>query len=185
MNYTAHLEQTQPAGTVRPSQHCANMSTNSSNASDGVTGPQPTVTDEPFVFKEPVEIHFDGAHSTGRNAAAVGFVLTDATGRVLTRENFEIEYTTSVQTEFKALIHALNTAKDIGIRKLKIFGDCSPVIDLVRGDVDTSKDALATITETARTILTTFDTYDIDHTDRTENELADGLAVTALDNAAQ
>lgn len=159
------------------------MSTNSSNASKGVTGPQPAATDKPMVFKEPVEIHFDGSHSSGKNSSAVGFEITDATGNVLTRDHFEINYTTSVQTEFKALIHALNTAKDIGIRNLDIYGDCSSVIELARGDVNTNKEELATLTERARKLLDAFENSSIAHVNRTRNSIADSLAHTALDNS--
>lgn len=179
---TPPLENTHQAGVTYPSQHCATMSINTSSTNTGVTDLQPTVTDDPQVFKEPVEIHFDGSHSTGKNLAAVGFIITDATGRVLEHNNFEIDYTTSVQTEFKALIHALNAAKDIGIQNARIYGDCSSVIELARGDV-TTKDDLATVTDTAQSTLSTFDSYVIAHIDRSQNTLADSLSHTALDNA--
>lgn len=159
------------------------MSTNSSNAIDGVTAPEPPTTGDTNVFKEPVDIHFDGSHSTGKNAAAIGFVITDANGSVLTRKNFEIDYTTSVQTEFKALTHALQAAKDLGVQNMRVYGDSLSVIELARGDVETNKPALKTLTHQARTLLTAFDNYYLNHVKRSQNSVADSLAHTALDNA--
>lgn len=161
------------------------MSTNSSNASRGVTAPQPAAPTDPLVFKEPVQAHFDGSHSTGKNRCAVGFVLTDATGKTLVRNHFEIDYTTSVQTEATALIHALNTAQDLGVRHLNIFGDCSSVIEIVRGDASTSKEDLRTLTDTAQSLLNNFEKTTLEHIKRSQNTTADSLAHTPLDTPLQ
>lgn len=159
------------------------MSTNSrGNAQPGVTAPQ-TPDSDTLVFKEPVEIYFDGSQSNGKTASAIGYVLKDATGRELTRQHFEIDFTTSVQTEFKALIHALETAYEFGINKLEVYGDCSSVIDLTTGDATTNKPPLQRITNRAQALLNDFSESTIKHITRSDNHPADSLAHTALDNA--
>jgi ribonuclease HI len=83
-------------------------------------------------------MNFDG--SKMRGGLGSGIFLISPKGDKL-HYVLQIHFTTSNNfAEYKALVHGLNLAKEIGIRRILCFGDSDLVVHQVSGDWD-AKDA--------------------------------------------
>lgn len=76
---------------------------------------------EPSKLVDAWSLHFDG--SKCKEGAGAGCILTDPKGnRSLIACRLEFECINNTM-EYKALIHGLNKAIDLRVRKIQIFGD--------------------------------------------------------------
>ena len=78
--------------------------------------------------------------------------------------------------EYEALIHGLNVAKEIGIRRIVCYGDSDLVIQQTSGNWDALDANMAAYRFHVQKISGHFDECKFRHVRRTENESADMLS---------
>ncbi|RLN01809.1 ribonuclease HI [Haloarcula sp. Atlit-7R] len=128
-----------------------------------------------------VHAYFDGASRGNPGPASVGYVLVDDSG-IVTEGGETIGTATNNQAEYKALIRAIEVARDYGFDDVHIRGDSELIVKQVRGEWDTNDPELRENRVRVRELLTDFDDWQIEHVPREINYRADELANDALDD---
>jgi ribonuclease HI len=128
-----------------------------------------------------VHAYFDGASRGNPGPASVGYVLVDDSG-IVTEGGETIGTATNNQAEYKALIRAIEVARDYGFDDIHIRGDSELIVKQVRGEWDTNDPELRENRVRVRELLTDFDDWQIEHVPREINDRADQLANDALDD---
>jgi len=128
-----------------------------------------------------VHAYFDGASRGNPGPASVGYVLVDDSG-IVTEGGETIGTATNNQAEYKALIRAIEVARDYGFDDIHIRGDSELIVKQVRGEWDTNDPELRKNRVRVRELLTDFDDWQIEHVPREINDRADQLANDALDD---
>jgi probable phosphoglycerate mutase len=134
---------------------------------------------------EALAIWFDGAsRGNGRAGAraAIGAVVRDArTGERLAVVACTIGEETNNVAEYRALLAALDAARQFGARRLRIHGDSALVIQQLRGAWKVKAAHLAPLIHEARLALANYDEVQLEQVPRAANAEADALANAALD----
>ena len=78
--------------------------------------------------------------------------------------------------EYEALVHGLNVAKEIGIRRIECFGDSNLVVQQVSGNWDALDANMALFRFHVQKISGFFEGCEFKHIPREENEAADILS---------
>ncbi|EMA19782.1 MULTISPECIES: ribonuclease HI [Haloarcula] len=128
-----------------------------------------------------VHAYFDGASRGNPGPASVGYVLVDDSG-IVAEGGETIGTATNNQAEYKALIRAVEVARDYGFDDVHIRGDSELIVKQVRGEWDTNDPDLRESRVRVRELLTDFDDWQIEHVPREINDRADELANDALDD---
>jgi ribonuclease HI len=128
-----------------------------------------------------VHAYFDGASRGNPGPASVGYVLVDDSG-IVAEGGETIGTATNNQAEYKALIRAVEVARDYGFDDAHIRGDSELIVKQVRGEWDTNDPELRENRVRVRELLTDFDDWQIEHVPREINDRADELANDALDD---
>ncbi|EMA00888.1 ribonuclease HI [Haloarcula vallismortis] len=128
-----------------------------------------------------VHAYFDGASRGNPGPASVGYVLVDDSG-IVTEGGETIGTATNNQAEYKALIRAIEVARNYGFDDVHIRGDSELIVKQVRGEWDTNDPELRENRVRVRELLTDFDDWQIEHVPREINDRADELANDALDD---
>jgi len=128
-----------------------------------------------------VHAYFDGASRGNPGPASVGYVLVDDSG-IVTEGGETIGTATNNQAEYKALIRAIEVAREYGFDDVHIRGDSELIVKQVRGEWDTNDPELRENRVRVRELLTDFDDWQIEHVPREINDRADELANDALDD---
>ncbi|MDS0221968.1 reverse transcriptase-like protein [Haloarcula sp. S1AR25-5A] len=128
-----------------------------------------------------VHAYFDGASRGNPGPASVGYVLVNDSG-IVTEGGETIGTATNNQAEYKALIRAVEVARDFGFDDVHIRGDSELIVKQVRGEWDTNNPELRENRIRVRELLTDFDDWQIEHVPREINDRADELANDALDD---
>jgi ribonuclease HI len=108
-------------------------------------------------------------------------VLVNDSG-IVTEGGETIGTATNNQAEYKALIRAVEVARDYGFDDVHIRGDSELIVKQVRGEWDTNDPELREHRVRVRELLTDFDDWQIEHVPREINDRADELANDALDD---
>lgn len=147
-----------------------------------VQGPSPT--DVTLLLQEGggrAHVYFDGASRGNPGPAAVGWALVTSDG-IVAEGSERIGTATNNQAEYRALIRALEAARDYGFDEVDVRGDSQLVVKQVRGEWDANDPTLREHRVEARELLSAFDRWSIAHVPREINERADELANEALDD---
>eukprot|EP00253_Pinus_taeda_P012019 PITA_12019 len=130
----------------------------------------------------PCRLYFGGACRGNPGNAGIGFLLIDSKGEVIERFSSFLGYQfTNNAAEFKALICGLQHAKDHGITAIKAYGDSELVCRQVNGDCKIKKEWLWRYCVEAWQLLDRFESHEVVHVRREENEAADALANQGID----
>jgi ribonuclease HI len=151
-----------------------------------VTAPEP----QPSLFpagwnadpKTEYVLYSDGASRGNPGAAAIGFVLLDPSGRELIAEGRAIGKQTNNVAEYTALLRGLETALELGVRRLRVRMDSELVVRQLQGIYRVKNAGLRPLFEAVQRLCRRFATCRIEHVPRAENARADALANQALDN---
>jgi len=82
-------------------------------------------------------------------------------------------------TEYEALLLGLNSAKDRGIRSIKVFGDVDLIIQQVNKTFQAKHPRLKAYSDEVWRIRDSFDSFCISYIPRAQNQLSDSLSVFA------
>jgi ribonuclease HI len=132
-------------------------------------------------LNEVLTLEFDGGSRGNPGPAGIGVVVRAADGTpVVTLGRFIGKATNNV-AEYRALITALEEAKKLGARQVYIRGDSELIIKQMKGIYRVKHPDMKVLYDEAKSVLSAFDGYKIDHNLRHKNELADKLANLAMD----
>jgi ribonuclease HI len=127
-------------------------------------------------------IHIDGA-SRGNPGDAAYAVVIDVPGRGPIEESGVLGKETNNVAEYTALIKALEKAKHLGLRKLRIHSDSELIVKQVRGEYKIKNDDLKWLADEAKTLMKNFAAVTLTHVRREQNKRADELCNQVLDAA--
>jgi len=136
--------------------------------------------DQPKKIRK-LKIFFDGASRGNPGPAAIGVVLSGASGKVVRELSESIGKTTNNFAEYTALIRALEEAKKLGADVAECFSDSELVVKQMTGVYRIKSEALLPLARKAMSLSSQFDDFSIRHVPRSKNRLADKLASEALD----
>ncbi len=132
-------------------------------------------------------MYCDGACSGNPGKSGIGVVINlaeeDAVRMGKNKEYRISEYigiATNNIAEYSAFIKGLETAKSIGIRKIKVFLDSELLVKQMNGIYKVKNNKLIPLFNRARDILKAFESYTITHVRREINKEADSLARQAV-----
>ena len=127
-----------------------------------------------------VVIFTDGAAEPNPGPAAIGVIIKDEQGRVITSISQPIGRTTSNQAEYRAIIAALEKAIELGAKQVDIRLDSQLVVRQINGEYRVKKAALKPLYQQAKHLLSLLEGFTITHIPRQQNTEADNLASIAL-----
>ena len=126
-------------------------------------------------------IHTDGASRGNPGEAGAGAVISDSQGRTLKELKLYLGMASNNVAEYRAAIHALERALELGARSVTLYLDSELVVRQLRGEYRVREPHLKTLHQKAQEILNRFSQYSILYISREENRRADQLANEAID----
>src|SRR5215210_4212488 len=136
------------------------------------------------LMDELITVEFDGGSRGNPGPAGIGVVLRAADGTPLVTLGRFIGRATNNVAEYKALITALQKAKELGAKRIKVLGDSELIVKQMRGEYRVKNPDLRVLYDEAQELYESFDAATIDHNYREDNSLADKLANLAMDRKA-
>jgi ribonuclease HI len=133
---------------------------------------------------EIITLQFDGGSRGNPGPAGIGVVLRAADGTVVGQLGRFIGRATNNVAEYRGLITALQKAKEMGVRRVKVLGDSELIVKQMRGEYRVKNPDLRVLYDEAQDLFNSFDAATIDHNYRADNSLADKLANLAMDRKA-
>jgi ribonuclease HI len=125
-------------------------------------------------------IYTDGASSGNPGPAAIGAVIQDGQGRVISRISRRIGRATNNQAEYRAIITALEEAVRLGAGKVDIKSDSELVVKQLKGRYRVKKATLRPLYQEVVKLVGALEAFTITHIPREQNREADRLAGKAL-----
>ena len=127
-------------------------------------------------------LHVDGGARGNPGPAAIGVVVSDPGGGVVDEVAERIGVATNNVAEYRAVLRALERARELGASEVEIVGDSELVARQLAGAYKVKHPALRPLYEQALGALREFDTWSIRSVPRAENADADALVNSALDS---
>jgi len=128
-------------------------------------------------------LYTDGACRGNPGVGGAGAILVDPKGRVVCSLKKFLGLCTNNIAEYKALILGLEAAVERRPKKLHIFIDSELLVKQVDGSYRVKHENLKPLMVKVRDLLSSLESYTIQHIDRSENKKADELANEAIDEA--
>ncbi len=122
----------------------------------------------------------DGASRGNPGPAAAGFVLTDLAGNKLQARAFFIGNNTNNIAEYTGVIKALEGAKQIGARQLRLFSDSELLVRQLNGQYKVKSERIRPLFQRVIELLGEFEDWAVQHVMREQNREADELVNQAL-----
>jgi ribonuclease HI len=133
---------------------------------------------------ETIRIFCDGGSRGNPGPAAIGALVYDGSTDPPTRlatVSERIGETTNNVAEYRALIAALEAAREFGGRRVEVRADSMLVVEQLRGTWKVKQAHLRPLVDEARALLAAYDEVDLAHVRREQNAEADALVNAALD----
>jgi ribonuclease HI len=129
-------------------------------------------------------LEFDGGSRGNPGPAGIGVVVRAADGTPLVTLGRFIGRATNNVAEYRALITAMEKAKELGATRIAIRGDSELIVRQMTGQYRVKSPDLRPLYEDAQDLYHAFDEATITHNLRHHNSLADKLANLAMDRRA-
>ncbi|HET9094454.1 MAG TPA: ribonuclease HI family protein [Solirubrobacteraceae bacterium] len=126
-------------------------------------------------------LHVDGGARGNPGPAAIGVVLSDPEGALVTTVSDRIGETTNNVAEYRALLRGLELAAEHGAREVHVVNDSELIARQVTGVYRVKHPAMRELHREAVALLDRFDRWSIESVPRAENAQADSLVNEALD----
>jgi ribonuclease HI len=126
-------------------------------------------------------VNFDGGARGNPGPAAVAAVVATPDGDVVTERGEHIGDATNNVAEYKALILALELARELGAAEVDLIGDSELIVRQVRGEYKVKQAGLRPLHAEALEALREFDRWSIRNVPRDDNAAADALVNETLD----
>lgn len=134
---------------------------------------------------EKVVVHVDGGARGNPGPAAVAAVATDPDGNTLGERSAYIGEATNNVAEYRAVLLALELARELGAREIEVVNDSELVARQIGGEYKVKNAALKPLFLETMRELRGFDRWAVRNVRREHNVRADELVNEALDEAAQ
>jgi len=131
--------------------------------------------------KEIITLEFDGGSRGNPGPAGIGIVVRAGDRTPLVTLGRFIGRATNNVAEYRALITAMEKARELGARNIVIRGDSELIIKQMRGEYRVKHPDMKELYDEAQSLVSDFDSVKIEHNLRHKNELADKLANLAMD----
>ncbi len=128
-------------------------------------------------------IQTDGAADPNPGPASIGAVLKDEHGDVVSRVSRYIGEATNNQAEYRAIIAALERARELGANRIELHSDSELVVRQLSGQYRVKSAGLASLYFRVNQLRESFDEFRLKHMPGVENE-AHVLAQAALKRAS-
>jgi len=120
------------------------------------------------------DMHVDGA--VNEKGSGVGIALSSPEGdKVKFALKFDFN-TSNNEAEYEAMIHGLQIAKDLEIKKLKVYSDSQLIVNQMKCEFQAKGEKMSLYAEKARNLANEFELCEITQVPRAMNEEADALA---------
>jgi len=126
-------------------------------------------------------IHSDGGARGNPGPAGIGAVLQDEAGQVVLEISRYLGETTNNQAEYKALISALEKAKELGAEEIECYLDSELVVKQLNREYKVKSPELAPLFLDVHNLTLSFKKIKFIHVRREYNKAADRLANEAMD----
>ncbi|MEA1995188.1 MAG: ribonuclease HI family protein [Campylobacterota bacterium] len=124
-------------------------------------------------------INTDGSSLSNPGPAGIGIVVYNDQNDIIEKISKYIGKATNNVAEYKALIEALNFAKDFGADKVRIKSDSELIVKQINGNYMVRDKKLKILLKEALNLIEKIPTFSIIHIPREENKIADNLAKRA------
>lgn len=128
-------------------------------------------------------LYTDGACRGNPGQGGAGAVLIDKKGNICATAKHSLGLCTNNIAEYKALILGMEEALKRQCRNLHIFLDSELLVNQINGIYKIKNENLKTLMRDVRKLLSYFESYTVEHIDRSRNTIADRLANEAIDEA--
>ena len=128
-------------------------------------------------------LHVDGGARGNPGPAAIGVVISQPDGMVLDELAERIGLATNNVAEYRAVLRALERAKELEATEVEIIGDSELIARQLNGVYKVKHPAMKPLYEQAREALAGFGRWRIQTVPRAQNARADALVNAALDAA--
>ena len=125
-------------------------------------------------------IFCDGASSGNPGNAGIGVVINHHDGSPVCTLSEYIGTATNNVAEYTAFIAALEKARLLGIKRIKVFLDSELVVKQINGLYKVKNANLMPLWMRAKKLLAEFDSFTVSHVMREMNKEADALATKAV-----
>ena len=126
-------------------------------------------------------LYCDGASRGNPGLAGAGVVLIDPNGEVREEHQEFLGQATNNVAEYRALLIGLKRARDLGIRKLRVFSDSELLVRQINGSYRVKQPHLLALWQEAQRELHQFESHGVTHVPRELNRHADRLANQGID----
>lgn len=128
-----------------------------------------------------VRAWIDGGSRGNPGPSAVGVLVEDAGGETLATVSEVIGVATNNVAEYKALLAALEKARELGATEIEVVSDSELLVKQILGQYRVKNAGLRPLFVEAKRRSGEFSRFSIRHTGREHNVKADGLVNMALD----
>ncbi len=128
-------------------------------------------------------LHVDGGARGNPGPAAIGVVISDASGRVVDELSERIGPATNNVAEYTALLRGVQRARELEATELEIVGDSELIARQVSGQYKVKHASMRPLYDQAMAELGGFERWRIRTVPRAQNARADELVNEALDAA--
>ena len=125
-------------------------------------------------------IYCDGASRGNPGPAAIGVIVKDESGRLLTSVSRRIGLRTNNQAEYQAVIAGLEAAQRLGARQVALFCDSELVAKQLKGEYRVKNRALKPLHQLVLGLAGRLEAFSVSYIPRHRNEEADDLANKAF-----
>ena len=129
-------------------------------------------------------LHVDGGARGNPGPAAIGVVVSEPGGQVVDELAEPIGVATNNVAEYRAVLRALERARELRASEVEIIGDSELVARQLTGAYKVKHPAMKPLYEEALGALRGFDRWQIRTVPRARNARADALVNAALDGSA-
>ncbi|XP_021686720.2 uncharacterized protein LOC110669382 [Hevea brasiliensis] len=126
---------------------------------------------------QPWKMYFDGAMN--KREASIGVVLEEINREQLLMSKRLCFPATNNIAKYEACICGLEALIAVGAKKVEVFGDSMLVVSHVKGEGELKEEKLRPCLEYAKKLLFSFEEVTVKHMPRTQNQMADALAMLA------
>ena len=122
------------------------------------------------------EVYIDGASLGNPGPAGIGVVFLDGEAKPIRQLSKHLGETTNNVAEYLALVYALQEARQIGCREIRVKTDSELLARQINGQYKVRDARLRVLYDLAQSLAQGFTAWRIEHIPRTQNRLADRLA---------
>jgi ribonuclease HI len=126
-------------------------------------------------------LHVDGGARGNPGPAAIGIVVSDPAGELVTTFSDTIGETTNNVAEYRALLRGLELAAEHGATEVAVINDSELVARQLTGEYKVKHQAMQDLHRQAMALLQGFASWSIESVPRAQNAEADSLVNEALD----